>query len=316
MNIDIDHIRLLHLLVRHDMVLSRAAEALKLSQPSASRKLKELESALGLPLIKRKGKRFDGLTPFATRIMGDVETIDTALNNINRLAREQKAEAQEVLSVATTHAQARYFLPAIIERFQAKWPKVEFKIHQDMPANITDLVKRGEVDVAVCTEAVACEPDLVFEPGYEWQHCVCVPQNHALASGPLDMTRIAEHPILTYVSGITERKALEAAFSEQGVSLNVAIAATDTDVLKTFIRMGLGCGLIGSMSYDVAQDKDLVIRPIGGLPRFRISTAWKKGRYLPPYVRAFIEMVKRESPYFEAKIEQNLYAFETPSDTH
>jgi len=309
MNIDIGHIQLLRQLIRSDMVLSRAAKVLKLSQPSASRKIKELEEAVGLKLINRKGKRFDGLTFFATRILNDIDSIDTALINIQNLAFEQSAIDQDSMTVATTHAQARYFLPSIIGRFQAKWPKVEFKIHQTMPSDIAKLVSNGVVDIAMCTENIASDPNLDFELGYSWEHCICIPKGHELSSGYLDMKRISEYPILTYVNGISERKALEAAFNNKGISLNIVIAAADTDVLKNFVRMGLGCALIGSMCYDPVQDKDLLIRPVRDFPNFQVATAWKKGKYLPPFVRAFKKMVIHESPYYESKIGQNLYAF-------
>jgi DNA-binding transcriptional LysR family regulator len=241
MNIGISHIRLLQELVGCRMVLSRAAGRLGISQPSASRKLRELEEAVSFPLVIRNGKRLVGLTPFATRLMDDVSNIESSMENIARLIEEQRAEAAVRLNVATTHAQARYFLPQIIGRFQAKWPKIEFHIHQDVPANILEMVLAGNVDMAVCTESMNNQPNLIIEEGYRWEHCLCVPDGHPLASGPIDLHRISSESVLTYTHGITGRQALQEAFDAACSALNVTIAAADTDVLKTFIRLVMGC---------------------------------------------------------------------------
>lgn len=312
MNIDLQHIRLLMHLVKQDMILSRAASVMNISQPSASRKLRELESLFATPLVNRHGKRITGLTPFATRLLDDVKMIDMGLSNIGRLREEYSQATASQLSIATTHSQARYFLPEIIERFSAIWPKVELRIYQEFPAQIIDRLLDDKADIAICTEALAPKSRFESEQVYAWQHCICVRKNHELAKkgNAVTFEKIANFPILTYVHGVAGRTELDSEFASRRLNITVAIEAADADVIKTFVRSDLGCGIINAAAIEPERDDDLVFRPIEKAPYFKAVTARKKGGYVSAPARSLKGLISQAAPYFEARLKDRL----TPSN--
>lgn len=302
MNIDFAQISLLQHLADSQFNLSRAAAAMGLSQPSASRKLKELETSVGAALVVRNGRRITALTPLGARLVEPARDFHTALSHARALVDEHHGRGLRELTIATTHSQARYFLPTVITRFRRRFPDVRIQLSQSMPAQIARLVRDGAVELGICTDRIAQDPELHFVPGYRWSHAVCAPRGHPILTGTLALSDLAAHPVLTYVDTITGRGLLEAFLAERGVTLDVVLEAADTDVLKTFIRLGLGYGLIASMGFDPEADTDLVLRRIPGAPVLSMGVARRRGAFLSRPARALIDMVRDESERFETRI--------------
>jgi LysR family cys regulon transcriptional activator len=230
------------------------------------------------------------MTILGNRIMEEVATINRAKNNIHMMAADYLDSNQGTLHLATTHTQAKYFLPKPIQRFRSKYPGVIIYMVQASPEQLIDQLHSGKADIAICTEKVDEVSDLIIETCYEWHHSAVVPNNHPLSEGDISLDRLAEFPILTYSFGYTGRSNIESAFKNAGLKLDVTLAAADTDVIKTYVRLGMGVGLIAGMAYDFLIDKDLVMRDLSHLiPRSRTKIAYLKHNYLPSFSQHFIE---------------------------
>jgi DNA-binding transcriptional LysR family regulator len=287
---NLSQIELLRVLQETNFSLSKAADRMHVVQSAVSRQLQLFEEELGSPLFERQGKKLIGMTMLGNRIMEEVATINRAKNNIQLIAADYLDSNQGTLHLATTHAQAKYFLPKPIQRFREKYPGVTIYMVQASPEQLIDQLHTRNADIAICTEKVDEVSDLVIEKCYEWHHSAVVPKNHPLSEGDISLERLAAYPILTYSFGYTGRSNIESAFKNAGLKLDVTLAAADTDVIKTYVRIGLGVGLITGMGYDALADQDLVMRDLSHLiPRSKTKIAYLKHNYLPLFSQHFID---------------------------
>src|SRR5664280_1835190 len=287
---NLSQIELLRVLQETNLNLSKAAEKMHIVQSAVSRQLQLFEAELGSPLFERQGKKLIGMTALGTRIMEEVAIINRAKTNIQNIAADYLDSNQGILHIATTHTQAKYFLPVPIQRFREKYPGVKIYMVQSSPEQLIDQLHTRKADIAICTEKVDQETDLVIENCYEWHHALVVPQQHPLSEGDISLERLASFSILTYSSGFTGRSNIESAFKNAGLELDITLSAADTDVIKTYVRLGMGVGLITAMAYDPLADWDLVARDLSHLiPSSRTKIAYLKHNYLPLYSQHFID---------------------------
>ena len=283
-------IELLRILQETDLNLSKAAEKMHIVQSAVSRQLHLFEAELGSPLFERQGKKLVGMTRLGMRIMDEIAIITGAKTNIQNIAADFLDSNKGILHIATTHAQAKYFLPEPISQFREKYPGVSIYILQASPEQLIDQLHARKADIAICTEKVDEIPDLVIENCYTWHHALVVPPQHPLSQGDISLERLAEFPILTYNLGYTGRSNIESAFRNKGLEIDIVLAAADSDVIKTYVRLGLGVGLISGMAYDPLTDMDLISRNLSHLiPSSRTKIAYLKHNYLPLYTQHFIE---------------------------
>jgi DNA-binding transcriptional LysR family regulator len=287
---NLSQIELLQVLQETNLNLSKAAEKMHVVQSAVSRQLQLFESELGSPLFERRGKKLIDLTPLGQRVMAEVAVITQAKQNIHSIAADFLDSNQGTIHIATTHTQAKYFLPLPIQRFRAKYPGVRIYMLQASPQQLIDQLHTHKADIAVCTEKVNEDSGLITKHCYEWHHAAVMPQGHPLTEGEITRDRLASFPILTYSFGYTGRSMIESAFKDKGLDLDIILAAADTDVIKTYIRLGMGVGLIAGMAYDAVADQDLVLRDLSHLiPRSITKIAYLKQNYLPLYSQHFIE---------------------------
>lgn len=285
-------LRYIHEVARNDFNITSAAEVLFTSQPGISKQIRLLEDELGVDIFARNGKHLTQTTAAGSRILEITERILYEVENIKRAAAEYRETDRGTLSIATTHTQARYALPPTIKTFTQKYPKVSFQLHQGSPPQIAKWAATGEADFAIATEALEHFSELVMLPCYHWNRCILVKPDHPLAQlKKLTLKAIAEHPVVTYTFGFTGRSKLDKAFRVQGLNPEVVLTAVDADVIKTYVRMGLGIGIIANMAYDPDQDKDLV--PLQADHLFEPSTThigFRRGLLLRAYMYEFIHM--------------------------
>ncbi len=287
---NLSQIELLRVLQENNYSLSKSAEKMHIVQSAVSRQLQLFEAELGSPLYERQGKKLIGLTALGRRIMEEVATINIAKKNIQSIAADYIDSNQGVLHIATTHTQAKYFLPKPILRFREKYPGVRIYMIEASPEQLINKLHTHKADIAICTEKVGEDTDLVVKPCYEWHHAVVVPQNHPLSEDDISLKRLASYPILTYSFGFTGRSNIETAFKNTDMALDIILAAADTDVIKTYVRLGMGVGIIAGMAYDPTVDRDLVARDLSHLiPSSRTKIAYLKNNYLPLYTQHFID---------------------------
>jgi len=287
---NMSQIELLRILQETDLNLSKAAEKMHIVQSAVSRQLHLFEAELGSPLFERQGKKLVGMTRLGIRIMDEIAIITGAKTNIQNIAADFLDSNKGILHIATTHAQAKYFLPEPISQFREKYPGVSIYIQQASPEQLIDQLHARKADIAICTEKVDEIPDLVIENCYTWHHALVVPPQHPLSQGDISLERLAQFPILTYNLGYTGRSNIESAFRNKGLEIDIVLAAADSDVIKTYVRLGLGVGLISGMAYDPLTDMDLISRNLSHLiPSSRTKIAYLKHNYLPLYTQHFIE---------------------------
>lgn len=277
---------------RHELNVTAAARTLDTSQPGISKQIRHLEDELGVTIFARSGKRFSHLTPVGAELVRRANELLNDIEDMRRVALEFQSERRGTLSLATTHTQARYALPPVIEEFRAAYPEVALHINQGTPAQIAELVMSGEVDFAIATEGVQHFSSLIMLPCYRWNRCIVVPKGHALEqNGSLTLSDIAAEPLVTYVFGFARDSTLQDAFQAEQLEPNVVFTATDTDVIKTYVRLGLGIGIIASMAYDPDADSDLVAIDTSHL--FEHSTThigFRKGTFLRQFMLDFIQL--------------------------
>ncbi|HHJ40018.1 MAG: transcriptional regulator CysB [Methylothermaceae bacteria B42] len=243
----------------HDLNVSATAESLFTSQPGISKQIRLLEDELGIPVFARNGKQLTEITPAGKQIIELAGQILDKAESIKRIAEEFRDERKGALSIATTHTQARYALPSVVQKFMASYPEVTLTMHQGTPVQISDLASRGVADIAIATEAMELFENLIMLPCYQWNRCILVPLGHPLIDNqPLTIQDIAAFPLITYVFGFTGRSKLDEAFARENLHPQVALTAVDSDVIKTYVRLGLGVGIVAKMAYDPKTDQDLV----------------------------------------------------------
>jgi LysR family cys regulon transcriptional activator len=272
--------------VRNNLNVSASAESLYTSQPGISKQIRLLEDELGLEIFARSGKHFSALTPAGQEIVAVAGEILAKVNDIRLIAEEHLDAGSGSFCIATTHTQARYALPPAIKAFIQRYPKIKLNIHQGTPAQIAEMASRGLVDMAIATEASDLFDNLVKLPCYQWNRSVLVPRDHPLvALETLTLEALAQYPLITYTFGFTGRSQLDRAFSQAGLHPQIALTAVDADVIKTYVRLGLGVGIVAHMAYDPTVDADLIALEAKHL--FESSTT-KIVLRRDMYVRAFI----------------------------
>jgi LysR family cys regulon transcriptional activator len=272
--------------------LSKAAEVLHTSQPGISKQIRLLENELGIDIFIRNGKRVVKITPPGQAILEIAERMLRDAKNLKQVGQEFANEATGSLTIATTHTQARYALPAAIKHFTARYPKVRLILRQGNPTQIAELVTSGEADIAIATEAIELFHELVMLPCYQWNRCVIVPPRHPLLKlEKLTLEAIAQYPIITYDFAFTGRSKINQAFDIRGLKPTVVLTAIDADVIKTYVELGLGIGILAQMAFEPKRDKHL--RSIDASHLFEPSTTRigiSRNSYLRGYVFDFIEI--------------------------
>lgn len=285
-------LRIIREAVRCNFNLTEVGNALFTSQSGVSKHIKDLEDELGVELFVRKGKRLLDLTEPGRELLQIVERILLDANNIKNMVEQYSRRDEGQLTVVATHTQARYALPKVITDFKKAYPKVHLKLHQASPNEIVTMLLSGEADIGIATEALADVTKLDSFPFYTWHHAVIVPGGHPLEQvQPLTLQALAEYPIVTYHEGLTGRARIDKAFLEAGVTPDVSMSALDSDVIKTYVELGLGIGIIASMAFNPIKDSELRLLPCEHL--FGANTTYialRRGHYLRSFAYRFIEL--------------------------
>jgi LysR family cys regulon transcriptional activator len=284
-------LRIIHETVRQNYNLTGAANALFTSQSGVSKHIKDLEDELGIELFVRKGKRLLGLTDPGKELVKIVERILLDAKNVKRLAEQFSNQNQGRLTIATTHTQARYALPPVVTQFKSAFPNVHLVLHQANPREIVSMLLDGIADIGIATEALESVAELASFPYYSWHHAVIVQPGHPLESvHPLTLEAIAEFPIITYHEGFTGRTGIDETFAKAGLVFDIAMSALDADVIKTYVELGLGIGIVASMAFNPARDTGLNLLNSSHLfQKNTTNISVRRGHYLRGYAYRFIE---------------------------
>lgn len=289
---NIQQLRYVHEVARCGLNVSEAAEALFTSQPGVSKQIRQFESELGIDIFVRHGKRLVGVTEPGRHILAIAERMLRDVENLRQVGDEFSNESEGSLSIATTHTQARYVLPAVTRAFLERYPRVKLSLHQGNPRQVSEMVLNGEADIAIATELLPDESDLVTLPCQQWNRCVvAVPRHPILQESPLTLEAIARYPLITYDDAFTGRSKVNKAFLGRGLKPNVVLTALDSDVIKTYVGMDLGVGILARMAFDAAEDRKLGMVDASHL--FESSTTrlgLRRNAFLRGYVYAFIEL--------------------------
>jgi LysR family cys regulon transcriptional activator len=289
---NLQQLRYLNEIVRQGLKISGAAETLFTSQPGISKQIKQLEEELGIEIFVRNGKRIVAITEPGKAVLSIARRILHDADNLRQVGQEYCAQDSGHLTIATTHTQARYALPPVVKQFMERYPKVKLGLHQGSPTQIAEQVLSGDADLCIATESLALYDGLVTLPCYEWNHCVVTPPRHPLLKEKtLTLATLAQYPIITYDFAFTGRGKINEAFQKAGITPNIALTAIDADVIKTYVELGLGIGILAQMSFIPERDKHL--RMIEAAHLFKPSTtriAIRKNEYLRGFTYDFIEL--------------------------
>lgn len=279
--------------VRQNFNLTDAAKALFTSQPGVSKAIIELEEELGIDIFTRHGKRIRGLTEPGRLVLQSVELIMQEIDSLKRIGKEYAAHDSGSFTIATTHTQARYMLPKVVQAFMQKFPKVRLSLLQGNPKQIAEMVKNDQADLAIATESIAAIDGLITLPAYQWEHVLVVPPEHALLkSRAISLEEIANYHLITYDAAFAGRSKIDHAFALRQLKPDVLLEAIDADVIKTYVELGMGVGIIAGMAFDPERDRNLRAVPVGQLFGMNTSrVAIKQGAYLRSYVYTFIELL-------------------------
>lgn len=293
-------LRYVHEVARQELNISKAAEALHTSQPGVSKQIQLLEEELGLQIFQRNGKRLVGITEPGRIILDMAERIMLGMDSIKRVGDEFTRTQSGTLTVATTHTQARYRLPAAVKTFMEQYPDVTLNIHQGNPTQVSEQVASGEADIGIATEAISSYRDIVCLPCYQWNRCVVAPHGHPLLSDPpLTLKKLSSYPLITYDFAFTGSSLVKRVFEQEGLEPNVVLTAIDADVIKTYVSLGLGVGLLANMAYDKMRDANLVALDASHLfPPSTTYLGFRRDAYLRGYMYGFIQLL---APDFDRK---------------
>lgn len=275
----------------HELNVSATAQSLYTSQPGISKQIRLLEDELGVEVFSRSGKHLTRITPAGEAILQTAGEILRKVESIKQVAQEYSNEKKGSLSIATTHTQARYALPPVISKFIKMYPDVSLHMNQGTPMQIAEMAADGSVDFAIATEAMELFSDLIMLPCYKWNRCILVPKGHALCQvSRLSIEDIARHSLVTYTFGFTGRSKLDEAFMEHGLAPKVVFTASDADVIKTYVRLGLGIGIVAKMAYDPQEDSDLVSLDVSHLFAPSVTKiGFRRGTFLRGFMFDFLE---------------------------
>ncbi|MBY4599367.1 CysB family HTH-type transcriptional regulator [Ottowia caeni] len=297
--------------VRCGFNLTDVADALHTSQPGVSRQIRELEDELGIEIFVRAGKRLTGLTPPGAALLPVVERLLLESENLKRVGDDFSSSMEGQLSIAATHSQARYALPLVVRDFRARYPDVALHLHQGSPRQVAAMLMSGEADIGVATEALTNHESLLTLPCYRWSHSVILPENHPLLSAPQPLTlqALTEHPIITYDQGYTGRSHIDDAFQRAGLMPRIVLTAMDADVIKTYVELGMGVGIIAAIAFD--PERDRLLRMLDARHLFQLNTTrlgLRRGAWLRGYAYDFIEMFA--PTLTRADVEQAMRSYE------
>jgi DNA-binding transcriptional LysR family regulator len=297
--VNFQQLRSLRETVRRGLNLTAAAEVLHTSQPALSKQIRELEDELGVQLFVRHGKRYTQLTEAGEKVLEAAGRVLDEAEALRKIGKQYSAGHGGTLSVAATHTQARYALPTVLARFRVEFPAVQFKLLQGNPEQVADYVVHGDATFGLATETLDDHPSLDTRPAYSWHHCLVVPVGHALAAGsaPVSMARLAVEPLITYTPQFTGRRGIDAAFAKAGLEPNVVLEAIDSDVIKAYVELGFGVGVIAGIAVDAERDRGLVTLPLPGeFPTHTTRIASRIGMPLLAFERRFVQMMREFVP--------------------
>jgi LysR family cys regulon transcriptional activator len=287
----LQQLRYIREVARHHLNISAAANSLHTSQPGISQQIRLLEDELGVEIFARSGKQLTHITEAGAVILQGAEDILRRAESLLHVAQEFNDPRHGNLNIATTHTQARYALPSVIAGFMQQYPDITMHMHEGSPLQIAQMAVDGTVDFAIATEAIEQFADLVMLPCYRWNRCILVPKNHALCQvSRLSLSDVAQFPIVTYVFGFTGRSKLDEAFSREGLTPKVVFTATDADVIKTYVRLGLGVGIVAHMAYEPVPDSDLVALDASHLFDASVTRIGiRRGTFIRSYMYDFMQ---------------------------
>ncbi len=310
---NLQQLRYIFEVARSGLNVSEAAAALHTSQPGVSKQIRLLEEELGVDVFVRQGKRLTAVTDPGREVLKIAERLLRDLDNLRSVGQEFGAEEAGTLTLATTHTQARYVLPPIVREFMKRHPNVKVSLRQGSPTQVCEYVLAGEADIAIATEAIGEQDALVMLPCYQWNRCVIARPDHPiLEAQPLTLEAIAKYPLVTYDFAFTGRSQINKAFAARGLTPNVALTAIDADIIKTYVALGLGIGIVAYMAFDPAADKGL--RAVDAAHLFESATTRlgiRRNAWLRGYAYTFIELF---APHLTRKMVQSALAGEEGSD--
>ena len=288
----LQQLRCIFQIVQSEFNISKASEVLNTSQPGVSKQIKLLEDEIGIKIFQRNGKRLVNLTEPGELILSSIETILQESNNIKVISEEYIEKDQGTFTIATTHTQARYKLPKVVEEFVKKYPKTNLNIHQGNPSQVTDQIINGEADVGIATESINLSEDILTIPCYQWNRCIVMPKNHPLTEvRKITLEDLAAYPMITYDYAFTGSTIVSEVFKNANIEPNIMLTAIDADVIKTYVSLNMGIGLIAEMAFDASTDHPMVSRDVSHL--FPLSTTYigiRRENFLRKYTSDFIRM--------------------------
>lgn len=279
---------------RRNLNLTETAKALFTSQPGVSKAILELEEELGVDIFSRHGKRLRRITEPGQQVLACIEIIMREVANLKRIGEEYSRQDSGTFSIATTHTQARYVLPAPVAQLRKNLPQLRISLHQGSPDQVAKMLLDETADLGLATESLSQYPELVTLPCYEWQHVMVVPRDHPLAASErISLEQLAGEPLVSYHPSFTGRTRIDKAFAARHLTPNIVLEAIDSDVIKTYVRLGMGVGIVAEMAMrEEPAGSDLVARPLGALLGSNVTRiAFKRGAYLRNYVYAFAELL-------------------------
>lgn len=279
---------------RRNLNLTETAKALFTSQPGVSKAILELEEELGIDIFSRHGKRLRSITEPGQQVLACIEIIMREVGNLKRIGEEYSRQDSGTFSIATTHTQARYVLPAPVAQLRKQLPNLRISLHQGSPDQVARMLIDETADLGLATESLAQYPELVTLPCYEWQHVMVVPRDHPLATSErISLEQMASEPLVSYHPSFTGRTRIDKAFAARHLTPNIVLEAIDSDVIKTYVRLGMGVGIVAEMAMrEEPPGSDLVARPLGSLLGSNVTrVAFKRGAYLRNYVYSFAELL-------------------------
>ena len=282
--------------VKRNLNLTEVAKSLHTSQPGVSKAILELEEELGIEIFGRHGKRLKRVTEPGEQVLKSIDIILREVHNLKRIGEQYSAQDSGTLSIATTHTQARYVLPVPVAQLRSAYPNVNISLHQGAPDQVARMVLDETAEIGIATESLSDYPELITLPCYEWEHVLVLPKDHPLASvADLQLSDLANEPIITYHPSFTGRTRIDKAFAAQHLTPRIALEAIDSDVIKTYVRLGMGVGIVAEMAVRDITDEDLLVRPAGHLfGRNLARIAFKKQAYLRQFVYEFAQLLNPE----------------------